>query len=175
MRRTTLRTGSVAGLCATAIPTASAAAGFVVVRPPATDRHWAPLTPEKWEFTAGQVLMTDRGVPPEGPCRPFQYAIVRKGPESGSLSLTGEIRIDEPVTRNGRDVVLIFNFQSRTRFYYAHLSQDNTIYPHHGIFVVDDADRGPHRRPVGRHHRRPTHHRRHRLARRPPRLPRRDG
>jgi hypothetical protein len=38
-------------------------------------------------------------------------------------------------------VVLIWNYQSPTRFYYAHLSQDNTIYPHNGIFVVDNADR----------------------------------
>ena len=45
------------------------------------------------------------------------------------------------MTRNDRDVVLIWNYQSPTRFYYAHLSQDNTIYPHNGIFVVDDADR----------------------------------
>ncbi|MDA3625568.1 hypothetical protein OU415_08980 [Saccharopolyspora sp. WRP15-2] len=141
MRRRTVLTGLVAGLCATAVPTASAAPGLVVVRPAATDRDWSPLTPEKWEFTAGQIVMTERGVPPEGPRRPFEYAIVRKGPEFGSLSLTGEVRIDEPVTRNDRDVVLIFNYRSPTRFYYAHLSQDNTIYPHNGIFVVDDADR----------------------------------
>ena len=42
---------------------------------------------------------------------------------------------------SNRDVVLIWNYQSPTRFYYAHLSQDNTIYPHNGIFVVDNADR----------------------------------
>ena len=51
------------------------------------------------------------------------------------------MRIDEPVTRNDRDVILVWNYQSPTRFYYAHLSQDNTIYPHNGIFVVNDADR----------------------------------
>lgn len=62
MRRATSLTGLVAGLCATAVPAASGAPGFVVVRPPATDRHWTPLTPEKWEFTAGQVVMTNRGV-----------------------------------------------------------------------------------------------------------------
>lgn len=35
----------------------------------------------------------------------------------------------------------MFGHQSDTKFYYAHLSTDNTIYPHNGIFVVNDADR----------------------------------
>jgi hypothetical protein len=136
------------GLIAVATPAASAAASpdaprspFALVRPHATDRDWDPLTPDKWEFANGQVVMIERGEPPEGPRRPFEYAIVGQGPEFGSMRYTAEIRIDEPVTRNDRDVVLIFNYQSPTRFYYAHLSQDNTIYPHNGIFVVDDADR----------------------------------
>ncbi len=42
---------------------------------------------------------------------------------------------------SNRDVILVWNYQSPRRFYYAHLSQDNTIYPHNGIFVVDNADR----------------------------------
>ncbi|QUH03709.1 hypothetical protein HUO13_25385 [Saccharopolyspora erythraea] len=135
-----------ASLLAVAIPapaTASPAAehALVVVRPQATDRFWEPLTPAKWAFAHRQVIMTERGDAPEGPRRPFEYAIVDKGPELGSLRYSAEVRIDEPVTRNDRDVVLIFNYQSPTRFYYVHLSQDNTIYPHNGIFVVDDADR----------------------------------
>jgi hypothetical protein len=40
-----------------------------------------------------------------------------------------------------RDVIIVFGYTSDTRFYYAHLSTDNTIYPHNGIFVVNDADR----------------------------------
>jgi hypothetical protein len=63
------------------------------------------------------------------------------GPELSSISLSAEVRIDEPVQFSNRDVILVWNYQSPTRFYYAHLSQDNTIYPHNGIFVVNDADR----------------------------------
>ncbi|PRX49161.1 hypothetical protein B0I33_103194 [Prauserella shujinwangii] len=114
---------------------------FAVVHPQATDRHWEPLNPEKWAFEHGQVVMTERGTNPGGPRRPFEFAIVEKGPELRSLSYRAEVRIDEPVTRNDRDVILVFNYQSPTRFYYAHLSQDNTIYPHNGIFKVADADR----------------------------------
>lgn len=115
-------------------------ADFAVVVPRAAG-HWDPLTDSKWSFQGGTALMTERGTAPPGPRRPFEYAVVTKGPELGSLSYSAEVRIDEPVTRNDRDVILIWNYQSPTRFYYAHLSQDNTIYPHNGIFVVDNADR----------------------------------
>jgi YD repeat-containing protein len=115
-------------------------ADFAVVVPRAP-QHWDPLTDSKWDLGRGQAVMTERGTAPPGPRRPFEYAVVATGPELGSLSYRATVRIDEPVTRNDRDVVLIWNYQSPTRFYYAHLSQDNTIYPHNGIFVVNDADR----------------------------------
>jgi hypothetical protein len=35
----------------------------------------------------------------------------------------------------------VFGYRSDTEFYYAHLSTDNTIYPHNGIFKVNNADR----------------------------------
>ena len=112
-----------------------------VVRPQEAARDWDPLTDSKWDFADGAVVMTERGTAPPGPRRPFEYAVVTKGREFTNLSYRAEVRVDEPVTRNDRDVVLIWNYQSPTRFYYAHLSQDNTIYPHNGIFVVDDSDR----------------------------------
>ena len=115
--------------------------GFAVVRPKASLRDFDPLTDSKWAFEGRQVIMTERGEAPPGPRRPFEYAVVTKGRPFTSLVYRAEVRIDEPVNRNDRDVVLIWNYQSPTRFYYAHLSQDNTIYPHNGIFVVNDADR----------------------------------
>jgi hypothetical protein len=144
-RHTALTTTGVASatllaLLSPAAPGAAAPAQVRVVAP-ATAQHWDPLTDSKWTFTDGQVVMTERGTAPPGPRRPFEYAVVTKGPELASLSYRAEVRIDEPVTRNDRDVILVWNYQSPTRFYYAHLSQDNTIYPHNGIFVVDDADR----------------------------------
>lgn len=106
-----------------------------------TPQHWDPLTDAKWSFEQGQVVLTERGTNPGGPRRPFEYAVVTHGPELGSVSISAEVRIDEPVQFSNRDVIVIWNYQSPTRFYYAHLSQDNTIYPHNGIFVVNDADR----------------------------------
>jgi hypothetical protein len=121
--------------------TASAVPAQHRVVAPASERHWDPLTDDKWAFEDGQIILTEAGTAPAGPRRPFEYAVVTKGPELGSLSYSAEVRIDEPVSVSNRDVILVWNYQSPTRFYYAHLSQDNTIYPHNGIFVVDDADR----------------------------------
>jgi hypothetical protein len=106
-----------------------------------TPQHWDPLTDDKWAFENGQVVLTEPGTNPGGPRRPFEYAVVTQGPELSSLELEAEVRIDEAVEVTNRDVLLVWNYQSPTRFYYAHLSTDNTIYPHNGIFVVDDADR----------------------------------
>jgi hypothetical protein len=115
-----------------------------VVVPAASPRHWDPLSDAKWQLTGGhlgEVVLTEPGVAPGGPRRPFEYAIVTKGPELSSLSIGAQVRIDEAVEVTNRDVIIVWNYQSPTRFHYAHLSTDNTIYPHNWIFVVNDADR----------------------------------
>jgi len=126
---------------ALAPPAAATARRTALVVPRARASDWAPLTPSKWAFTGREVVMTERGTAPVGPRRPFEYAVVTRGPELASVELCAQVRVDEPVERNDRDVVLVWNHTSPTRFHYAHLSQDNTIYPHNGIFRVDDADR----------------------------------
>lgn len=104
-------------------------------------QHWRPLTASKWQFPGDQVILAERGDNPGPPRRPFEYATLTSGPEFATVQIDAEVRIDEPVTRNDRDVVILFGFRSNTEFYYTHLSQDNTIYPHNGIFVVNNADR----------------------------------
>ena len=63
------------------------------------------------------------------------------GPVFGAVEVTGEVRLDTPVEVTNRDVIIVFGYRSDTEFYYAHVSTDNTIYPHNGIFKVDNADR----------------------------------
>jgi hypothetical protein len=106
-----------------------------------TPNHWDPLTDALWSFEGEEVVLTRAGTNPGPPRRPFEYAIVTHGPELTSVEVTADVRLDEPVSVNNRDVILVWNYQSPTRFYYAHISQDNTIYAHNGIFVVNDADR----------------------------------
>jgi hypothetical protein len=57
------------------------------------------------------------------------------------VRIDAEVRIDTPVEISNRDVIVVFGHRSHTEFYYAHLSSDNTIYPHNGVFKVDNADR----------------------------------
>ncbi|WP_229737741.1 PQQ-dependent sugar dehydrogenase [Isoptericola cucumis] len=103
---------------------------------------WAPRTPSKWQFPGDRVVLAAAGVDPgDGIRRPFEYATLTEGPELGSFELTGEVRLDAPASVNNRDVIVVFGWQSDTEYYYAHLSQDNTIYAHNGIFKVDGKDR----------------------------------
>lgn len=109
---------------------------------PATPQHWDPLTDDLWAYEGNQLVLTRPGTNPnDGVRRPFEYAIVTKGPALEDVSIRAEVRLDESVTVSNRDVVVIWNYQGPKRFYYAHFSQDNTIYPHNGIFVVDNTDR----------------------------------
>jgi hypothetical protein len=103
--------------------------------------NWAPVTPEKWAFQGNQVILAEPGQQRPGPRRPFEYAVLTTGPEFGSVQIDAQVRIDTPVEITNRDVIIVFGWQSDTQFYYAHLSTDNTIYPHNGIFRVDNADR----------------------------------
>ena len=57
------------------------------------------------------------------------------------METTADVRLDEPVEITNRYVIIVFGYRSDTEFYYAHLSTDNTIYPHNGIFKVNNADR----------------------------------
>ncbi|OLF11652.1 hypothetical protein BLA60_12010 [Actinophytocola xinjiangensis] len=104
-------------------------------------RDWAPVTPAKWRFRGDQAILAEAGEARPGPRRPFEYAVLTDGPELTSARISAEVRLDTPVEVSNRDVIVVFGYQSDTRYYYAHLSTDNTIYPHNGIFVVDDADR----------------------------------
>ncbi|HEY6424062.1 MAG TPA: hypothetical protein VIY28_12605 [Pseudonocardiaceae bacterium] len=102
---------------------------------------WAPVTAAKWQFPGTVVILAEPGVERPGPRRPFEYATLSAGPGFGSVQIDGMVRIDAPVDVNGRDVIIVFGYRSATQYYYVHLSTDNTIYPHNGIFVVNNADR----------------------------------
>jgi hypothetical protein len=105
------------------------------------EENWDPVTPDKWRFQQRQAILAEAGEARPGPRRPFEYAVLTAGPRFGAVRIDGQVRIDTPVDVTNRDVIVVFGWQSDTEFYYAHLSSDNTIYPHNGIFVVDNGDR----------------------------------
>ena len=120
---------------------AGAPAGHTRVRDTMRPAGWAPITPSKWQLTGDQVILAEAGVQRPGPRRPFEYAVLTAGPAFSSVDIRAQVRLDEPVTLTNRDVIIVFGYRSDTEFYYAHLSTDNTIYPHNGIFKVNNADR----------------------------------
>lgn len=120
---------------------ADASAGTTTLRPAASPADWTPITPSKWRFDSGEVILAEPGVARPGPRRPYEYAVLNRGPEWSGVDIEAQVKIDTPVDIDNRDVIIVFGWQSDTNFYYAHLSQDNTIYPHNGIFKVNGADR----------------------------------
>ncbi|MEV0345776.1 hypothetical protein AB0H88_08415 [Nonomuraea sp. NPDC050680] len=115
--------------------------GRTAVRNTNAATSWAPVTPAKWQFPGDQVILAEAGEARPGPRRPFEYAVLTKGPVFGSVQIDAEVRLDTPTSVSNRDVIIVFGYRSDLQFDYAHLSQDNTIYPHNGIFVVNNADR----------------------------------
>lgn len=92
-----------------------------------------------WSAENGTVRLHTAGKP-EGPIRkPSRWAILKTEPW-GDVSFRTRVRSDAPVERKGRDVLIFFGYQSPTRFYYVHLSNETTA-THNGIFLVKDADR----------------------------------
>ncbi|GLZ31036.1 hypothetical protein Lesp02_32250 [Lentzea sp. NBRC 105346] len=102
---------------------------------------WQPVTPSLWEFPGREVVLAREGAERPGPRRPYEYAVLQKGPAFGSVRIDASVRLDTPVEISNRDVIIVFGYRSDTEFYYVHLSSDNKIYPHNGIFVVNNADR----------------------------------
>jgi hypothetical protein len=115
--------------------------GHTRVRARMTADDWAPVTPSKWRFTGQEAILTEPGVERPGPRRPFEYAVLERGPAFGNARIDAEVRIDTPVEITNRDVIVVFGYRSDLEFNYAHLSSDNSIYPHNGVFVVNHADR----------------------------------
>ncbi|NKE57350.1 hypothetical protein FXN61_11085 [Lentzea sp. PSKA42] len=115
--------------------------GSDVVSDVTAARDWKPVTASRWRFPGNEVVLSKAGAARPGPRRPNEYAVVTKGPVFGNVTVDAQVRLDTPVSQKDRDVVIVFGHQSDTRFYYVHLSSDNKIYAHNGIFLVDNADR----------------------------------
>ncbi len=120
---------------------ASCRSGHDFVAGASSARWWEPVTPTLWQFPGREVVLAQPGVARPGPRRPFEYAVLKKGPAFGNVTVDAQVRLDTPVAESNRDVIIVFGYRSDTEFYYAHLSSDNKIYPHNGIFVVNNADR----------------------------------
>jgi len=100
---------------------------------------WQFPFPEDWvvkEEGRLHYLHTLRSRDPLVPRRPQQFALV-KGITVGSFTLETRVR------REGRSMLIVFNYVDTLHFYYAHLSADSgaNVAVHNGIFMVDGAPR----------------------------------
>jgi hypothetical protein len=105
---------------------------------------WQMPFPEDWEIVkegGDRFLHMKRSREPGVPRRPLQFALLRK-------VNVGTFNFQSRVRRDGRSMIIVFNYVDTLHFYYAHLSEDRgTVQPvHNGIFIVDG---GPRRRIAG--------------------------
>lgn len=100
---------------------------------------WEPDGNGTWTVR-GNTLVLDKAGVPGGPIRrPAAIALLRSEPLA-DVTMRLELRSTAPVDLDVRDVLLIFDYQSPSRFYYVHLAR-KTDEVHNGIFLVNDADR----------------------------------
>ena len=100
---------------------------------------WQFPHPEDWtivETGGDHYLHMVRSREPGVPRRPLQFALL-KGVKAGNFSLQIRVR------REGRSMIVVFDYVDTLHFYYAHLSGDRgTAQPvHNGIFIVNGSDR----------------------------------
>jgi hypothetical protein len=92
-----------------------------------------------WTIQDGLLVLAKAGVP-GGPIRRPAGLAILKTPPLGRFTFEVDLRSREPVDLLVRDVDLVIDWQSPSRFYYVHLAA-KTDPVHNGIFLVDDADR----------------------------------
>jgi hypothetical protein len=114
--------------------------------------NFSPRELSEWEFPHAEdwVSKTENGHDylhmlrprdPGVPRRPLQFARL-KNVQVGSFDLSVKVR------REGRSMIIVFNYVDTLHFYYTHVSRDRgaTQPVHNGIFLVDG---GPRRRIAG--------------------------
>ena len=100
---------------------------------------WEFPFPEDWQILAegpNHFLHMIRSRPPGVPRRPLQFALLR-GPKVGSFELRTRLR------REGRSMIVVYNYVDTLHFNYVHLSVDRGAEQpvHNGIFIVDGGPR----------------------------------
>jgi len=118
---------------------AQVAATVTPVLSPAHADDWMFEGSGTWGFEEGTLVLGEAGTPGDGIRRPAALALLKR-PTFLNVTLEAEVRSTADPSVERADVLLVFGYQSPTRFYYVHLS-GRTDDVHNGIFVVDEADR----------------------------------
>lgn len=105
---------------------------------------WYLPRPDDWKISGAaghHVLRLDKAGPVgANPRRPVKFALWKPGCVS-SFELEVGVKRD-PIVQQESDVLLIFGYQDKLHFYYAHLSSDDgNVAVHNGLFRVNGGDR----------------------------------
>jgi hypothetical protein len=100
---------------------------------------WEFPYPEDWVVRAeagNHFLHMLRSREPGVPRRPLQFARLKKAP-------VGSFVFETRMRREGRSMIVVFNYVDTLHFYYAHFSRDRgTEQPvHNGVFIVNGEPR----------------------------------
>ena len=135
----------VAGLLAAVSPLAAAGEGrWSVDFEGGSLDGWSLAVPADWKIVddhGNHVLRLDKAGPVGAkPRRPVKFALWEPGCVA---SFDLEVRVKrDPILQTEGDVLVIFGFQDKLHFYYAHLSSDDgNVAVHNGIFRVNGGDR----------------------------------
>ena len=105
-------------------------------------KAWELPYPEDWEILPNgpdgisHYLHMKRNREPGVPRRPLQFALI-KGVKAGSFDFQTRLR------REGKSMIVVFNYVDTLHFYYTHLSGDRGADQavHNGIFIVNGEPR----------------------------------
>ncbi len=115
----------------------------VSVRPTLADAarlaEWDLDGSGQWSVGNGLLVLAKAGVP-SGPIRRPAAVAILKTPPLVRVTVEAEIRSTAPLDVVNRDLEIIFDYESPSRFYYVHLAGiTNDV--HNGVFLVAGADR----------------------------------
>lgn len=107
-------------------------------------KDWHLTRPEDWKIvdeSGNHALRLDKAGPVgANPRRPVKLALWKAGCV-GSFELQLRVKRD-PIRQTEGDVLVVFGFQDKLHFYYAHLSSDDgNVAVHNGLFRVNGGDR----------------------------------
>jgi len=92
-----------------------------------------------WEISGGNLVLSKAGIPGGAIRRPAALAILQSQPLA-KATVQVEMRSTAALEVKNRDLEIIFDYVSPTRFYYVHLA-GITDAVHNGVFIVDEKDR----------------------------------
>ena len=135
----------IAVLLAAASPLAAAETGrWTVDFEKGSLDGWSLAAPADWKIVenhGNHLLRLDKAGPVgANPRRPVKLALWKPGCVA---SFELEVRVKrDPILQTEGDVLVVFGFQDKLHFYYAHLSSDDgNVAVHNGIFRVNGGDR----------------------------------